>query len=42
MGGVVVEFGFVKYYVGKEGVEGKRDIKQFYGVEGDVQCQGQY
>ena len=37
MGGAVAELGFVKHHAGKEGAEGKRDIKQLHGAEGDAQ-----
>lgn len=39
MGGAVAELGFVKHHAGKEGAEGKRDIKQLHGAEGDAQRQ---
>lgn len=42
MGGAVAELGFVKHHAGKEGAEGKRDIKQLHGAEGDAQRQGQH
>ncbi len=34
MGGAVAELRFVKHHAGKEGAEGKRDIKQLHGAEG--------
>ncbi len=37
-----LELGFVKHHAGKEGAEGKRDIKQLHGAEGDAQRQGQH
>lgn len=42
MGGAVAELGFVKHHAGKEGAEGKRDIKQLHGAEGDAQRRGQH
>ena len=42
MGGAVAQLGFVKHHAGKEGAEGKRDIKQLHGAEGDAQRQGQH